>query len=32
MGFPHSSAGNESVYNAGDPGSIPGSERSLEKG
>ena len=26
--FPHSSVGKESVYNAGDPGSIPGSERS----
>ena len=25
MGFPGSSAGQESDYNAGDPGSIPGS-------
>ena len=24
-GFPHSSVGKESTYNAGDPGSIPGS-------
>ena len=28
MGFPDSSVGKESAYNAGDPGSIPGSERS----
>ena len=28
MGFPGSSAGKESAYNAGDPGSIPGSGRS----
>ena len=28
MGFPHSSVGNESASNAGDPGSIPGSGRS----
>ena len=28
MGFPGSSAGKESACNAGDPGSIPGSERS----
>ena len=27
MGFPGSSAGKESACNAGDPGSIPGSER-----
>ena len=27
-GFPDSSAGKESAYNAGDPGSIPGSGRS----
>ena len=27
-GFPGSSAGKESTYNAGDPGSIPGSGRS----
>ena len=27
MGFPDSSAGKESACNAGDPGSIPGSER-----
>ena len=27
----NSSAGEESACNAGDPGSIPGSERSLEK-
>ena len=24
MGFPHSSVGKKSTYNAGDPGSIPG--------
>ena len=28
MGFPGSSAGKEFTCNAGDPGSIPGSERS----
>ena len=28
MGFPNSSVGKESTYNAGDPDSIPGSERS----
>ena len=28
MGFPGSSAGKESVYSAGDPGSIPGLGRS----
>ena len=28
MGFPGSSAGKESAYNAGDPGSIPGLGRS----
>ena len=32
MGFPHSSVGKESACNAGDPGSIPGSERSAGKG
>ena len=32
MGFPHSSVGKESAYIAGDPGLIPGSERSLGKG
>ena len=31
-GFPGSSAGKESAYNAGDPGSIPGGEDPLEKG
>ena len=31
-GFPHSSVGKESVCNAGDPGSVPGQEDSLEKG
>ena len=31
-GFPGSSAGKGSVCNAGDPSSIPGSERSLAKG
>ena len=30
--FPGGSDGQESAYNAGDPGSIPGSGRSLEKG
>ena len=30
--FPHSSAGKESSWNAGDPGSIPGSERSAREG
>ena len=30
--FPHSSVGRESTCNGGDPGSIPGSGRSLEKG
>ena len=30
--FPDSSVGKESACNAGDPGSIPGSGRSLEKG
>ena len=29
--FPHSSVGKDSVCNAGDPGSIPGLGRSLEK-
>ena len=29
-GFPHSSAGKEYTYNAGDPGSIPKSRRSGE--
>ena len=32
MGFPYSSIGKKSTYNAGDPGSIPGLGRSLEKG
>ena len=32
MGFPGSSAGKESVYNAADYSSIPGSEDPLEKG
>ena len=32
MGFPGSSAGKESACNAGDPGSIPKSGRSLEEG
>ena len=27
LGFPHSSVGQESAFNAGDPGSIPGSAR-----
>ena len=31
-GFPDSSVGKESACNAGDPGSIPGSERSAGKG
>ena len=31
-GFPGSSDGKESACNVGDPGSIPGSKRSLEKG
>ena len=31
-GFPGSSAGKESAYNAGDPGSIPGSGSSLGEG
>ena len=31
MGFPGSSAGKESAYNVGDPGSIPGPGTSLEK-
>ena len=30
-GFPGSSAGKESAYNAGDPGSIPSREDPLEK-
>ena len=30
--FPDSSVGKESAGNAGDPGSIPGSGSSLEKG
>ena len=32
LGFPHSSFGKESVCNAGDPGSIPGSGRSPGEG
>ena len=32
MGFPDSSVGKESTYNAGDPGSIPGSGRSAGQG
>ena len=32
MGFPESSVGKESACNAGDPGSIPGSERSAGEG
>ena len=32
VGFPASSADQESASNAGDPSSIPGSEDSLEKG
>ena len=31
-GFPGDSDGKASAYNAGDPGSIPGLGRSLEKG
>ena len=30
--FPHGSSGEESACNAGDPGSIPGSERSPGEG
>ena len=32
MGFPDSSVGKESTCNAGDPGSIPGLERSAGEG
>ena len=32
MGFPHTSDGKASAYNAGDPGSIPGLERSSGEG
>ena len=32
MGFSHSSVGEESACNAGDPGSIPGSGKSAEEG
>ena len=32
MGFPDSSVVKESACNAGDPGSIPGSEMSAEEG
>ena len=32
LGFPDSSVGKESAYNAGDPGSIPGWERSPGEG
>ena len=32
MGFPHSSVGKESACNAGDPGWIPGWERSSGEG
>ena len=32
MGFPGSSAGKESACNAGDPSSLPGSERSPQEG
>ena len=32
MGFPSSSVGKEYTCNAGDPGSIPGSGRSLGEG
>ena len=32
FGFPGSSAGKESAYNVGDPGLIPGSERSPGEG
>ena len=31
-GFSHSSVGKESAYDAGDPGSIPGSGRSAREG
>ena len=31
-GFPGGLDGKESAYNAGDPGSVPGQEESLEKG
>jgi len=32
LGFPDSSVGKESTYNAGDPGSIPGLGRSTGEG
>ena len=32
LGFPDSSVGKESTFNAGNPGSIPGSGRSTEEG
>ena len=32
IGFPDRSVGKESAYNAGDPGSIPGSGRSAGEG
>ena len=32
QGFPDSPVGKESTYNAGDPGSIPGSGRSAAEG
>ena len=32
MGFPHSSGGKESAFNAGDPGLIPGSGKSPGEG
>ena len=32
MGFPDSSVGKQSIYNAGDPGLIPGSGRSPGEG
>ena len=32
MGFPDSSVGKEATCNAGDPGSIPGSEKSPGEG
>ena len=32
MGFPDSSVGKDSAYDAGDPGSIPGSGKSPEEG
>ena len=32
MGFPGSTAGEESAYNTGDPSSIPGSEKSPGEG